>query len=129
MHKEMSEHEMYAIIQQEWARFKAEMEQQSMEYGLLDAGIIEDIEDDLGHSRCSGGFGQNINAGADGQDMDCQMREYIEWEEYENQILEDDILDEEMRQLCIDMDTDPDMDLLYSSENTNSRHQNTTSMQ
>ncbi|KAJ2745833.1 hypothetical protein GGI20_001834 [Coemansia sp. BCRC 34301] len=75
----LSEQEMCNIIKQEWIRFKADMEKQSLEYGMLDESIIEDIEDDL----------------------DQQMREYAEWEEYEQQLLEAEMAD-------VDIDVDMD---------------------
>ncbi|KAJ2048701.1 hypothetical protein GGI08_005927 [Coemansia sp. S2] len=69
--EELSEQEMCNIIQQEWIRFKADMERQSLEYGDLDDSIIEDIEDDL----------------------DMQAREYAEWAEYEQQLLEAEMME------------------------------------
>ncbi|KAJ1766990.1 hypothetical protein EV179_004752 [Coemansia sp. RSA 487] len=89
--EEMDDQEMYSIIQQEWALFKEEMERQSIEYGALDDSIIDDIESDLERSSA------------------CYEKEYAEWEEYENKILEEDMVDAEMMELCMDMDNDLDM--------------------
>ncbi|KAJ2484732.1 hypothetical protein IWW47_005641 [Coemansia sp. RSA 2052] len=85
----LSEQEMCIIIQQEWVRFKADMERQSLEYGVLDESIIEDIEDDL----------------------DLQMREYAEWEEYEQQLLEAEMEEAEIADVDIDMDGLDDLDI------------------
>ncbi|KAJ2891300.1 hypothetical protein GGI21_002839 [Coemansia aciculifera] len=87
----LSEQEMCNIIKQEWVRFKAEMESQSLEYGVLDDGIIEDIEDGL----------------------DLQMKEYAEWEEYEQQLLEAEMAEmaEAEEMIDIDMDGIDDLDI------------------
>ncbi|KAJ1904858.1 hypothetical protein LPJ81_002243 [Coemansia sp. IMI 209127] len=90
-HEEMDDREMYSIIQQEWARFKEEMERQSVEYGALDDSIIDDIESDLEKST------------------DYYEQEYAELEEYENKLLEEDMMDAEMMELCMDMDNDLDI--------------------
>ncbi|KAJ2055205.1 hypothetical protein GGI17_006711, partial [Coemansia sp. S146] len=72
--EDLSEQEMCNIIQQEWIRFKADMERRSLEYGDFDDSIIEDIEDDL----------------------DMHAREYAEWAEYEQQLLEAEMVEAEM---------------------------------
>ncbi|KAJ2157191.1 hypothetical protein GGF46_004669 [Coemansia sp. RSA 552] len=73
----LSEDEIGSIIQQEWARFRAEMERQSLECGVLDAGIVDEIEEDFDMA----------------DEQDCQMRELAEWEEYEDQLLEDEMIE------------------------------------
>ncbi|KAJ2451351.1 hypothetical protein EV183_003679 [Coemansia sp. RSA 2336] len=75
----LSEEEICAIVQQEWMRFRADMEQQSMEYGVLDEEIIGDIEDDLE-------WGGETH------------EEFDEWEAYENQLMEDAMMEAEMMQ-------------------------------
>ncbi|KAJ2831648.1 hypothetical protein GGI24_001506 [Coemansia furcata] len=72
--EELNEKEMCNIIQQEWIRFKADMERLSLEYGDFDDSIIEDIEDDL----------------------DMQARECADWEEYEQRLLEAEMMEAEM---------------------------------
>ncbi|KAJ2631090.1 hypothetical protein H4R22_002226 [Coemansia sp. RSA 1290] len=76
----LSEEEICAIVQQEWMRFRAEMEQQSIEYGVLDEEIIGDIEEDL--------------------DWGCELHgaEFDEWEAYENQLMEDAMMEAELMQ-------------------------------
>ncbi|KAJ2718659.1 hypothetical protein GGI07_005650 [Coemansia sp. Benny D115] len=88
--EEMSEEEMYRIVQQEWTRFKEEMERQSLEYGVLDGDIIEDLEEDLWQSRS--------------QSSGAEQSEYAEWAAYEAQLLEEQMVDEEL--MAIDMDMD-----------------------
>lgn len=75
----MTEREMYHIIQQEWSRFREQMEREAQEYGPLDESIVDDI----------------------GEGFDMQRNECAEWEEYENQLLEDAMLEEEL----MNMDT------------------------
>ncbi|KAJ2110399.1 hypothetical protein GGI16_000310 [Coemansia sp. S142-1] len=86
--EELSEQEMCNIIQQEWIRFKADMERQSLEYGDLDDSIIEDIEDDL----------------------DMQAREYAEWAEYEQQLLEAEVMEAELADVDVEGIEDLDID-------------------
>ncbi|KAJ2050415.1 hypothetical protein H4S04_002612 [Coemansia sp. S16] len=90
--EELSEQEMCNIIQQEWIRFKADMERQSLEYGDLDDSIIEDIEDDL----------------------DMQAREYAEWAEYEQQLLEAEMMEADVMEAelaDVDMEGLEDLDI------------------
>ncbi|KAJ2705904.1 hypothetical protein FB645_002088 [Coemansia sp. IMI 203386] len=95
---EVSEQDMYNIVQQEWARFKSEMEMQSLEYGVLDESILEDLEDDLNYSH-------SYSAGCMGMDLanESQCDEYAEWERYENQMLEEQMIEEELMRVDIDM--------------------------
>ncbi|KAJ2802280.1 hypothetical protein H4R20_003337 [Coemansia guatemalensis] len=88
---ELSEEEIFAIVQQEWARFREEMERESMECGALDAGLIEEIGEDL-----------DWDSGA----QDNQMMELAEWEEYENQLLEDEVMEAALMEaeMCLDGD-------------------------
>ncbi|KAJ2310076.1 hypothetical protein H4R23_002366 [Coemansia sp. Cherry 401B] len=78
----LTEEEIYAVVQQEWSRFRAEMEQQCLEYGALDAGIIGDIEEDMDWDH----------AASEGD----RANEFAEWEEYENQLLEDEMMEAEL---------------------------------
>ncbi|KAJ2348444.1 hypothetical protein GGF43_004566 [Coemansia sp. RSA 2618] len=75
----LSEEEIYAVVQQEWARFRAEMEQQCLECGVLDAGVIGEIEEDLEWDQDA-----------------ARMQEHDEWEAYENQLLEDEMMEAEL---------------------------------
>ncbi|KAJ2879896.1 hypothetical protein H4R27_005045 [Coemansia aciculifera] len=85
--EDLSEQAMCNIIQQEWVRFKADMERQSLEYGDFDDSIIEDIEDDL----------------------DMQAREYAEWAEYEQQLLEAEMMEAELAD--VDMEGLDELDI------------------
>ncbi|KAJ1999233.1 hypothetical protein GGI04_000619 [Coemansia thaxteri] len=67
----LSEEDICDVIRQEWVRFKAEMERESLEYGALDESIFEDVEDDY----------------------DSQLREYAEWEQYEQQLLAEEMME------------------------------------
>ncbi|KAJ2173874.1 hypothetical protein IW139_003887 [Coemansia sp. RSA 353] len=82
-HHTLSEEEIYAVVQQEWARFQAEMEQQCLECGVLDVGVIGEIEEDLDWDH------------AHMRDH-AQMQEHDEWEQYENQLLEDEMMEAEL---------------------------------
>ncbi|KAJ1647946.1 hypothetical protein LPJ64_000694 [Coemansia asiatica] len=93
---DVSEQDMYNIVQQEWARFRNEMEEQSLEYGVLDEGILEDLEEDLSYSRRYGDDDMNM---AD----ESQFDEYADWERYENQVLEEQMIEEELMRADIDM--------------------------
>ncbi|KAJ1796468.1 hypothetical protein LPJ56_007161 [Coemansia sp. RSA 2599] len=93
---EISEQDMYNIVQQEWARFKEEMEKQSLEYGVLDEGILEDLEEDLSYSHRHGDDGMGLAS-------ESQFDEYAEWEKYENQVLEEQMIEEELMRADIDM--------------------------
>ncbi|KAJ2776931.1 hypothetical protein GGI15_004683 [Coemansia interrupta] len=94
---EISEQEMYNIVQQEWSRFRAEMERDSLEYGVLDDSILDDIEDDINYSRS---HRSDINMGSD----DEQYQQYAEWERLENQMIEEQVIDEELMRMDFDMD-------------------------
>ncbi|KAJ1943857.1 hypothetical protein GGF37_002461 [Kickxella alabastrina] len=94
---DISEEDMCRIIQQEWARFKAEMEQQSLEYGILDNKIFDDIEDDLNYS-----ISQQPSAGADDRGSCGYASEYADWEDYENQLLEEHIIEEALINMNFD---------------------------
>ncbi|KAJ2372779.1 hypothetical protein IW150_003949 [Coemansia sp. RSA 2607] len=94
---EISEQDMYNIVQQEWARFRAEMERDSIEYGVLDDSILEDIEDDLNQGR---NYYTDANTGSD----DEQYRQYAEWERLENQMIEEQVIDQELMRMDFDMD-------------------------
>ncbi|KAJ1955666.1 hypothetical protein GGI12_005503 [Dipsacomyces acuminosporus] len=88
--REMTDEEIREIVQQEWTRFRREMEQQSMEYGFLDEDIIADIENDM---RLSSGRGGDVyyqesyeDYGMDEHDynsfMEMEQVEDPEWEEF-----------------------------------------------
>ncbi|KAJ1721505.1 hypothetical protein LPJ53_003965 [Coemansia erecta] len=94
---EISEQEMYNIVQQEWARFRADMERDSLQYGALDESILDDIEDDLNYGRS---HRSDINTGSD----DEQYRQYAEWERFENQMIEEQVIDDELMRVDFDMD-------------------------
>ncbi|KAJ2684207.1 hypothetical protein H4R19_006915 [Coemansia spiralis] len=94
----LSEEQISAIVRQEWARFQAEMEQQSFEYGTLDASILDEIEEDMG-------WGQGLPAGTSGA-QDYQARELAEWEEYENQLLEEEMMDADLQEVDALLDAD-----------------------
>ncbi|KAJ1731626.1 hypothetical protein LPJ61_002448 [Coemansia biformis] len=96
----LSEEEICAIVQQEWARFQAEMEQQSLEYGVLDASILDEIDEDMG-------WGGASLAGSD-EAQDHQMQELAEWEEYENQMLEEDMMEAALQDAGALLDVDVD---------------------
>ncbi|KAJ2508860.1 hypothetical protein H4217_008459 [Coemansia sp. RSA 1939] len=100
---DIDDQEMYHIIQQEWMRFKEEMERQSIEYGDLDDGIIDDIESELENNA----------------DPSLFEREYAEWEEYENRIMEEDMVDAEMMELCMDLDLESDTSMNINGNGSN----------
>ncbi|KAJ2847218.1 hypothetical protein IWW36_003966 [Coemansia brasiliensis] len=85
----LTEEEICAIVQQEWARFRTEMEQQSMEYGVLDEEIIGEIGEDLD-------WGCESHGG--------QAQEFEEWDAYENQLLEDAMMEAELMQVDMVID-------------------------
>ncbi|KAJ2078281.1 hypothetical protein H4R24_004589 [Coemansia sp. RSA 988] len=94
---ELTEREIFAIVQQEWGRFREEMERQSMECGALDARLIEEIEEDL-------------DSGA----QDSHMMELAEWEDYENQLLEDEVMEAALMDAegCLGSDGNGGVDLM-----------------
>ncbi|KAJ2796818.1 hypothetical protein H4R21_004566 [Coemansia helicoidea] len=98
----LSEEQIGAIVRQEWARFQAEMEQQSLEYGPLDTSILDEIERDVG-------WHQGLPAGASNA-QDEQMRELAEWEEYENQLFAEEMMEADLRDVDALLDADIDID-------------------
>ncbi|KAI8323469.1 hypothetical protein GQ54DRAFT_111729 [Martensiomyces pterosporus] len=100
---EITDQEIRAIVQQEWARFRNEMEKQSIEYGFLDESIIGDIESDIRMSdTVSYGSHDGYDMDMGGMDggMDARLREYEEMEEYERwEQYEDEIMEAELAYL------------------------------
>ncbi|KAJ2614936.1 hypothetical protein H4S08_001487 [Coemansia sp. RSA 1365] len=94
---ELSEKEIFAIVQQEWARFREEMERQSMECGALDARLVEEIEEGLDRDHGT---------------QDSHMMELAEWEEYENQLLEEEVMEAALMEaeMCLDSNEEGGID-------------------
>ncbi|KAJ2781653.1 hypothetical protein H4R18_002755 [Coemansia javaensis] len=98
----LSESEIHAIVRQEWARFQAEMERQCLECGMLDDAFLDEIGEDayLDEVRDMGPSSSSSPLSS------AQMRELAEWEEYENQMLEQDVIEAALREADMYLDLD-----------------------